>query len=163
MSTVADALTRFRERPTPPDRNSNPFKLGSTLEPAATASEVEQAWPDGVIARLIELWGVVREARLFVDVDYGQWGLAVLSPADSAARTARERSARPNDIQPGDVVVGEFLGDQELLVVAEDGRVLIALPLDDRSDWYVAAPDLGEFLDAYWRHGGDKFWERSAS
>jgi len=35
-------------------------------------------------------------------------------------------------------VIGEFLGDQELLVLApseiDRGHVLVALPLDDRTD-----------------------------
>ncbi len=99
---------------------------------------------------------------MFADVDYGQWGLALLSPAASAARTAKERSARPRQFGPDDLVLGEFLGDQELLVVStaeHDTRVMIALPLDDRPDWYTAAGDLGGFLAAYRRSGGDKFWE----
>jgi hypothetical protein len=59
--------------------------------------------------------------------------------------------------------MGEFLGDQELLVLApsepDRGHVLIALPLDDRSDWHAAAGDLAEFLDRYLNALSDKYWE----
>ncbi len=162
MTTVVSALARFRDQPTPPEPSSNPFKLSSQLEIAATSAEIERAWPDTPPEQLVEAWTAAREARLFVDVDYGQWGLVLLSPGKSAARTEKERAARPKDFERGDVVIGEFLGDQELLVLTRDGRILVALPLDDRSDWYVAADDLASFLNAYWQHGGDKFWERRA-
>jgi len=64
------------------------------------------------------------------------------------------------------VVIGEFLGDLELLVMApsETGerRVLVALPLDDRDDWYSAAPNLARFLARYLGSHGSKYWESSA-
>jgi hypothetical protein len=67
-------------------------------------------------------------------------------------------------LRQDDIVLGEFLGDQELLVLApsETGRrrILIALPLDGRSDWYGAAHDLPQFLEWYFDHGGEKYWER---
>jgi hypothetical protein len=73
-------------------------------------------------------------------------------------------SARPADLRPDDVVLGEFLGDQELLVLgpseAGQRRILVVLPLDGRDDWLGAAQDLGGFLDRYIDHAGDKYWER---
>jgi hypothetical protein len=61
-------------------------------------------------------------------------------------------------------VLGQFLGDQELLVLAPSEtarrRVLIALPLDSRADWFGAAPSLGSFLAKYFDAVGDKYWER---
>ena len=58
----------------------------------------------------------------------------------------------------------EFLGDQELLVLApsESSRrkVLIALPLDSRADWFGAGRDLGEFLGRYFDSVGEKYWEQ---
>ncbi|HEX9033962.1 MAG TPA: hypothetical protein VF834_19145 [Streptosporangiaceae bacterium] len=108
-------------------------------------------------------WLVSRESRLFEDIDYGQWGLVLLSPVATAERTTRERAARPGAYRSDDVVAGEFLGDLDLLVIApseaRDRRVLIALPLDDRDDWYPAAPDLARFLERYLDSRGRKFWE----
>lgn len=88
----------------------------------------------------------------------------MLTPEASAARTAREREARPSDLRTDDIVLGEFLGDQELLIFAlsEIGRrrVLIALPLDRRADWFAAASSLREFFEKYFDAAGDKYWER---
>jgi len=140
----------------------------STVEAPATVDEVEAAWRGHELpSDAVELWATCREGRLFEDVDYGQWGLALLAPSASAARTAEERGARPSQFRPDDIVLGEFLGDQELLVLApsESGwrRILIAFPLDDRSDWFGAAETLGQFLEQYFDHVGDKYWERQGS
>lgn len=164
MTSVAAALAAYRERPEPlPGATTNPFTLSSTVEEPADLAEVERAWPGRRLPdQLAQLWAAARGARLFVDVDYGQWGLVLLSPADSAERTRVELTARPGDFRPDDIVVGEFLGDQELLVVAGvagQHQVLVALPLDDRADWDVAAEDLGQFLTLYLQHGGDTYWE----
>jgi hypothetical protein len=127
------------------------LRLASTLSDPSSASEIAAAWEGTVLPLdLIELWSVCRDARLFRDVDFGQWGLALLDPASSAARTAKERAARPTDFRTDDVVVGTFLGDQELLILApgelDTRRVLIALPLDNREDWFGVAHTLAEFL-----------------
>jgi hypothetical protein len=100
---------------------------------------------------------------LFEDADYGQWGLVLLDPGSSRTRTELGRTTRPREFRADDVIVGEFIGDQELLVLApfEEGlrRVLIALPLDERSDWSGAATSLAEFLDRYLKASGEKYWE----
>jgi hypothetical protein len=166
MAAVVEALDRYRRQPSPPEgSSSNPFKLVSSVGDPSGASEVHEAWSDIELpGDLLELWASCREARLFEDVEYGQWGLVLLGPAASRARTAQERAARPSDLRPDDVVVGEFLGDQELVVLApsEAGRrrVLIALPLDGRDDWFAAASSLGEFLVRYFDAAGEKYWER---
>lgn len=139
----------------------NPFRLACTLEPPTDAREIEAAWPDRRLpASLVEAWATCRSARLFEDVEYGQWGLVLLDPAGSAERTERERRDRPDDLAASDVVVGEFLGDSDLLVVAAEPSpaVLVALPLDPRADWPVVAPDLDAFFRAYVDALGAKFW-----
>ncbi len=40
-------------------------------------------------------------------------------------------------------------------------RVLVALPLDPRSEWFGAGKGLADFLDAYFEAGGRKYWEQS--
>lgn len=165
MASVEAVMAAYRAQPEPPEGvTDNPFRLSSTVEEPAGRTEVEQAWPGRRLPeQLTQVWAAARGARLFVDVEYGQWGLVLLSPAGSAERTAVELQARPGDFHPDDIVVGEFLGDQELLVLARTGeghRVLVALPLDERADWDVAADDLGQFLASYLERGGDKYWEQ---
>jgi len=166
MADMKQLVSAFKAWDKPRDGvGDNPFKLACSLEEGATKEEVAEAWSDVTLpAELVEFWTHSRTARLFEDVDYGQWGLKVLSPAESAARTASERSDRPTDFGANDIVIGEFLGDQELLVLTDGGseaEVLIALPLDPRDDWYRTARSLPEFLDTYLNAVGDKFWERA--
>lgn len=144
---------------------SNPFRLGSAVFEPADERVVLDAWPaNSLPGDVLGLWRECRGARLFEDLDYGQWGLVLLDPEASARRTASYRHDRPSDSSTDDVVIGEFLGDQDLLVVApsevEERRVLVALPLDRRSDWYGVGKDLVAFLERYVAVGGEKFWER---
>jgi len=166
MRAIAEVLDLYRNQPSPMDGiTSNPFKLASSVAGPVDEGEIDESWAGcDLPSEARELWAASREGRLFEDLEYGQWGLVLLNPAASAARTASERAARPSEFRREDVVVGEFLGDLELVVVApseaRERRVLIALPLDGRSDWYAAAPSLSEFLARYFHAVGDKYWER---
>jgi hypothetical protein len=163
MSTVRAALAKCADWVQPRVVEGNPFRLTCRLEPAASTTEIGEAWSNRTLpSDLRELWTTSREAELFVDADYGQWGLNLFSPTASAARSAKEREERPVDIGSGDIVVGQFLGDQDLLVVDDTGAVLVALPLDARADWYRPARNLAEFLDRYVAANGAKFWERTS-
>lgn len=87
MPTLNDLLASLKTWKQPPD-SDNPFKLACRIEPGATAQEID----DAVVGRtdsddLTALWSASREAWLFEDPEYGQWGLHLLSPDDSAART----------------------------------------------------------------------------
>jgi hypothetical protein len=160
MDSVGATLAKCSQWDEPRTIAGNPFHLACRLEPAATEDEIRDAWPDKILpAEVRDLWATSRRAELFVDVDYGQWGLRLLSPVGSAARSQQEQRARPADMDPEDVVIGEFLGDQDLVVVDADGAVLIALPLDQRADWYRVARDLAAFLDRYVATSGEKYWE----
>jgi hypothetical protein len=162
---VDEVLDRYRRAPRPAPRPDDPFRLRTTLDDPAPSHEILEAWrqPGEPPSELVDLWASARRGRLFEDIDYGQLGLVLLSPHESGERTAVERHARSEDFQPDDVVIGEFLGDQELVVYAPSGsgdrRILIALPLDHRSGWFGAADSLSRFLDRYFERGGDKYWE----
>lgn len=163
MSKSYDALERLRLS-TNAGPAGIPFRLASSISEPAAPGEIATAWRErSVPAELTDLWSATRAARLFEDVDYGQWGLILLHPLASRQRTEAERAERPQDVRDDDIVVGEFLGDQDLLVYApsEVGlrRVLIAQPLDARTDWFGVASGLAQFLDSYFDACGDKYWE----
>lgn len=163
MSKSYDALERFRLAPDARPADS-PFRLVSSISGPAAPGEVATAWRGRIVpGEVIDLWSATRAARLFEDEDYGQWGLLLLEPQASRQRTEAERSERPQDFRDDDIVIGEFLGDQELLVLApsEVGlrRVLIALPLDARAEWFGVASDLALFLLSYFDARGEKYWE----
>ncbi len=153
--TSFDAFAELRD-----GVGSNPFKLVCTRTAPASLEEIEACWSDGLSVELRQLWLTSRTARLFEDIEYGQWGLALLSPEEAAARTLEFRTARSHDAMPADIVCGEFLGDSDLLILSGDGDgILVALPLDPRSDWYHPAPTLWSFLAKYREALGEKYWE----
>jgi hypothetical protein len=75
-----------------------------------------------------------------------------LEAGEAYRRTKEEVERRPMDFEAGDVVVAEFLGDSQLVVVRSDreagdfGRVLIALPIDPRSEWRVVSDSILDFI-----------------
>src|SRR6266568_7442936 len=99
---VAQALHAFRAYTEPCDGlGDNPFKLACSFDEPASGAEIESAWPGAELpADLVQAWSASRESRLFEDVDYGQWGLVLLSPAATAQRTSAERAPRPVPTAP---------------------------------------------------------------
>jgi len=161
MSAVQALLDEFAGRTEPRTVDGVPFRLVCRLSRPASADEITRAWPNTLLPLEVqEFWLTARAADLFVDADYGQWGLRVLSPAASAARSRQERLRRPNEFATDDLVIGEFLGDQELLILDRDGRVMVALPLDLRQDWFRPAASLSDFLQRLLTTNGAKFWQR---
>jgi hypothetical protein len=138
-----------------------PVPLAVVVRLRVAAAELE---PASVSGDLDWLWRHVSEMRLFEDVTYGQWGFVLFSERESAARTLRESRERPGEYWTGDRIVGEFLGDSELLGVRADqgardcGAVFVAEPLYDRSRWPVVSPSLADFLRAWSDAEGAKFW-----
>jgi hypothetical protein len=82
-------------------------------------------------------------------------------------KTAELRSLSAAELDTCDLIIGEFLGDAELLLVRCDpgapdfGQVVVVLPIDARKDWPIAASNLSEFVAKYVESSGDKFWDRS--
>ncbi len=161
VRTVNAALDPYRNWTQPREGvGSSPFRLASRVEAGTTSDEVSAAWPAHLLLpELKALWLSSREAWLFQDIDYGQWGLHILDPAAAAARTNAEGAGRPGDFEATDAVIGEFLGDTELLVLEANGGVMVALPLDPRAVWTRVASTLSEFLTRYLEAVGDKYWE----
>jgi hypothetical protein len=137
----------------------------SLADRPATKSEMS-ILPAGCPPELREFWSEVATARLFEDKEYGQWGLEILDPIKSVEATERFQRERQRESVYGDLVVGQFLGDSDVLIVRCDpnctdfGNALIALPLDPRVDWDVVGISFGAFLERYVTSGGEKFWTK---
>jgi hypothetical protein len=164
MATLPDLITGLAVSGSENPGLSQPFHLRSTFEPPLPAEVVRLAWlsrplPD----ELRVLWGTCGELRLFEDQVYGQWGLVVLDARTCREQTERNLQDRPHEFRTDDLVLGTFLGDLDLLVYArsEGGtrKVLVALPLDRREDWYGVGTTLADFLEKYIENRGRKFWE----
>lgn len=150
------------------DSSSRDFgpELACSVAGPATAEEIAEAWHEVQLPpEVLGLWRECREAKLFADVEYGQWGMRILTPQRSASVLERQRRDRPSDFVESDVVVAEFLGDLELLVLSPseegDRRVLVALELDHRPEWYGVGSSLAQFFQRYLAAQGEKFWEQS--
>lgn len=121
--------------------------------------------PDGLTAppALADVWRACDGAELFKDIEHGQWGLRLLSPSD-AVQATQQYFREDSRAAQGDFVVGQFIGDGELLLVraiagAPDfGRVIVVDEIDKRINWPIAAENLRDFLDEYARKMGRKFW-----
>jgi hypothetical protein len=119
-------------------------------------------------AALAEFWRQARGARLFEDTTYGQWGLILFDPGEAAQNSEELQRIRSRDARRGDLIVGEFRGDSDLLLLRCDpdapdfGSVMVALPIDQRVDWPTVAPDLTSFVQRFADSEGDKFWERAS-
>lgn len=114
-------------------------------------------------------WNAFESALLFVDVQYGQWGLRILDHETSNQRTRQFRRERPQDAVRGDRVIGEFIGDLEQLLIRGDtrhadfGTVQVALPAAPRHEFYRVADSFSSFLEKYAFYEGQKYWETQFS
>ena len=166
MTDLQQVLSRYAGWGEPHSPSGENLVLGNRIGPPASLQDIERAWPDGVHSDAVAFWSVVGSADLFEDIEYGQWGMHILTPAGSFERTRKARIDRPDDLREDDVVIAEFRGDLELLILAPseeqpDRRILVALELDKRDKWYGVGPSLAGLLDRYFDAVGDKYWDLS--
>ncbi len=161
LSEVLSAYAQYAPR----TRGSDGIPLSSVCSldlRGVTPDQVREAFGDTPPGELVEFWSHCTVARLFEDVEYGQWGLVLLGPGDAAKRTREEVAERPEDYRAGDIIIGEFLGDLDLLVYSPSDsghrRLQVALPLDERQYWYGVGESLVAFLRSYLAAEGAKFW-----
>jgi hypothetical protein len=112
---------------------------------------------------LQKFYTISNGAVLFKDVDFGQWGLKIISYDDLTQFNNYTRSWRGDDIEDTDLIIGEFLGDLDLVLISlaeyDYGQVIICPEIDKRKDWFFLKINFGEFLQKYFESEGDKFWE----
>ncbi|WP_180970204.1 SMI1/KNR4 family protein [Deinococcus planocerae] len=133
--------------------------------PAERSAIVRVFEQRGLPKALEDFWLRTSGARLYEDVTYGQWGLVLYSPEEAGARSQDAKEERPEDYRIGDLIVGEFLGDLDVLLIAAEmssfnfGAVYVASPLDPRAEWPKVGDNLGDFLEEFAQVNGEKFWE----
>ncbi|AYA01712.1 SMI1/KNR4 family protein [Acinetobacter sp. WCHAc010034] len=122
--------------------------------------------PKILLPKILEdFYSISNGADLFKDKIYGQWGLKLYSLNELAYASKTYQQDRAEDTLEGDLIIGEFYGDSDLLLVRCDpnsddyGFILVVLPLDQRKDWYLAANNFEEFISKFYNSQGDKFWE----
>jgi len=74
------------------------------------------------------------------------------------------KNERPDDFRTGDLMIGEFLGDSDLVMLrcdrsaADFGAAVVVLPIDRRNSWPRVGSSLLEFIEHFVQEGGQKFW-----
>ena len=168
MTEIPDLVARLRRDWTNPREAIHgaslcPFLLHCEFSAAASHEEIKAVVD--VPRPVADFWAIAKSATLFKDGKYGQWGLRVLDPITALERTAQYQRERIGDALPGDLLIGEFLGDSDLLMVrrshdaSDYGNIMVVLPLDHRRDWDMVATSFDEFLEQYAIAHGNKFWE----
>lgn len=110
------------------------------------------------------LWSLAAGLRLNEEINYGQWGLVIWGPTLTLERQSEAKASREDDFQEGDLIIGEFLGDSDLILLRCDptqgdfGSIMIALPLDPRKKWYKVAESLSEFIEKFLETPYRKYW-----
>jgi len=140
--SVSGVLSTLRALGTAPRMYSHrgqpaPFPLGTSVAPpiAWVPENLEQAVEGRLPSDLLQLWQEAGELRLFEDREYGQWGLIIWPPRMALEKTAAERTDRPDQFRRADLLVGEFLGDADQLLIRCDpmlsdfGRPYIVTPI----------------------------------
>jgi len=134
-------------------------------------------WCDDLIERELGL-KVHHELRwlwdycssMAIKISYGISGLYIYSPDQALFRhkyyyvKEKTLSKTLEDIIEGDFVIGEYIGEQQLVLIrcdenSEDfGSILMTQPIDPREEWPIAGASLTEFLETYYL-AGDMFWD----
>ncbi|STZ07715.1 Uncharacterised protein [Moraxella caprae] len=107
-------------------------------------------------------------AKLFYDKAYGQAGMDLYGTDVVYEKNLEWRNSYlSQDLLPTDLIIGEFLGDSDLVVLRCDknsddyGDIIILLPLDERKDWYFLDENFESFLRNFCNNEGVKYWEIS--
>ncbi len=138
-----------------------PFELSCSLSNPNNAMSNSFKLPKS----LVEFYQLADGSTLFKDDKFGQWGLNILSLSEAFEKTQDFEAERKRDFQQGDLIIGEFIGDSELLLIRCDSsnsdfeNVITVNPIDPREDWSMISIDFEIFLVDYYQSQGDKFWE----
>jgi hypothetical protein len=141
-----------------------PFKLRCSLNAGAEEHQLSSI-KENLPQEVKDFYVMADGAILFKDDEYGQWGLKLYSLDEITGATNLYLDERSRDSLEGDLIIGEFVGDSDLLLLRCDhntndfGSVVVVSAIDPRADWEVASTDFVSFLQELYSHQGDKYWE----
>ncbi|OBB10244.1 hypothetical protein A5761_27985 [Mycolicibacterium setense] len=114
--------------------------------------------PVGATGQLREFWRRTSGGLLLVDEQFGICGLTLHDPTQAKQRS-RERADDGYEVNSdSDWVLGEFVGDTDMLIIDADDAVLISAGSYPRSDWY-RFESLPDVLSKYVETTAEKYWE----
>lgn len=110
-------------------------------------------------------WNHTNKVKIFCEIPYGQWGTILFGAEESLRKTKEWKEIYPEEFVLGDLVIGEFLGDAQFVVMRcnqekEDwGQVVIGFPIDVRAEWPNVAGSVAEFVEKTLASPDMKYWE----
>lgn len=113
----------------------------------------------------IEFYKISNGAYLFEDVIYGQWGLILLDLYFIEIKTKEFMLDYRDDFVFGDYIIGEFLGDNDLLLLRLDktkedyGSIIVANRMDSREEWKKVESNFRNFIVNFAINEGQKYWQ----
>lgn len=163
-----DGMLRVIRISEPHEVGTGPMVLRSEAKPPIPweAGSIEPVFGVKLPQEAGLLWSRASELRLNEDLNYGQWGCILWSPAELVERHKKALDwRRPEDFHRGDVIIGEFRGDTDLVILRCDpaksdyGKVVVALAIDPRSEWPCVASSITDFVLQYLSCPERKYWE----
>ena len=146
---------------------SLPFPYRCTLGPPEPWDRVhlERQCRVSLPPELVDLWRGASHLHLYEDYQYRKWGLILWSPVEILGNHRKASQSRQSELWPTDLLIGEFLGDGDLLGIRcerslkDFGTVFVSPAKLPRSEWYFLSLSLSDFLNVYLETTGDKWWE----
>jgi hypothetical protein len=108
---------------------------------------------------LIEFYENIGYAELFVDKVYGQGGIRIFNPYQSLLATQEIESEEGIELFENDLIIGDFIGDSDRILLSENKQISIIFPIYDRKDWLHTGLSFEEFFTKIIDHNGEKYWE----
>lgn len=170
ISTLINELKQNWQTPKFPAYDPHSFELSCIINDGNSAHDLMDRVAVLGIHHISEAYLAFMNATdgavLFYDEKYGQAGLKLYGTRDIVqANIQWQDSYRNKELLPTDLVIGEFIGDSDLLLLncdikSEDyGKMIISLPIDKREDWYFLSEGFQEFLNHFIQNEGQKYWE----
>lgn len=117
--------------------------------------------PVNAAGQLREFWRHTSGGRLLADEQFGICGLTLHNPTEAKQRS-HDRAYYGYEVSESDWVLGEFVGDTDMLIIDADDAVLISAGSYPRSDWYrFESPSA--VLSKYVETTAEKYWELTDS
>jgi hypothetical protein len=114
---------------------------------------------------LVSLWDCAGRIELDVQCPIGHWGTVIWDPDQTAFENShRERRIAKRPLQKGDLLIGECLGDGDVILVRADQKRddfggVVVLGEDPRTETDVVADSILQFVEYCLGSPAKKFWE----
>lgn len=152
-SDVFEFLENYRNVSIP-SREMEGVELTCRLDAGIPEDEIPTQTPE----QLREFWRRTSGGLLLVDEQFGIFGLTLHAPTEAKQQT-RDRAEYGYELSESDWVLGEFVGDTDMLIVDANDTVLISAGSYPRAEWYTFG-SLSDVLSRYVEAGAEKYWER---